>query len=388
VRPDRGAGDRRRLQPLDRLLAGIVIGAALLTLVGIGLLWPEAGPGADASQPDLLSARVLAVETITPATDPVLSPLDASGLIRMRVELLEGPERGLVTDLELPAEGYPEFRVGDVVELFPSFIPGEGAVYFVADFRRLGGLLWLSIAFVGAVVLVARWRGLRSLFGLGLSLWVVIGFMLPAILAGTSPLVVALVGGTAIMLTTLYLSHGFGRMTTAAAVGTLGSLVVTVVIALVAIEGTRLTGFSSDDAALARFAVGDLDLRGLVLAGLIVAALGVLDDVTVSQSSTVFTIHETDPTQTFTRLVARGMRVGRDHIASVINTLFLAYAGASMALLLLFSTSGMPVLELVNSELVAVELVKTIVGSLGLIAAVPLTTVIAAASATVAAPRS
>jgi uncharacterized membrane protein len=117
-----------------------------------------------------------------------------------------------------------------------------------------------------------------------------------------------------------------------------------------------------------------------VLAGLIVAALGVLDDVTVSQASTVFTVHEADPSQSFGQLVARGMRVGRDHIASVVNTLCLAYAGASLGLLVLFSTSGVPVLELVNSEMVAVELVKTMVGSLGLLAAVPLTTVIAAAS--------
>jgi uncharacterized membrane protein len=192
--------------------------------------------------------------------------------------------------------------------------------------------------------------------------------------------VVALVGGTAILLVTLYLSHGLNPMTTAAAVGTLGALVTTVVIALVAIDGTRITGFASEDAVYARFAIGELDLRGLVLAGLIVAALGVLDDVTVSQASTVFTVHETDPEQTFGQLFARGMRVGRDHIASVVNTLFLAYAGASLGLLVLFSTSGIPVRELINTELVAVELVKTMVGSLGLLAAVPLTTLIAAAS--------
>jgi uncharacterized membrane protein len=169
-------------------------------------------------------------------------------------------------------------------------------------------------------------------------------------------------------------------MTTAAAVGTLGALVVTVVLALVAIDGARITGLPDEDAALARFALGELDLRGLVLAGLIVAALGVLDDVTVAQASTVMAVHETDPEQTFGQLVGRGMRVGRDHIASVINTLFLAYAGASLGLLVLFSTSGLPASELINSELVATELVRTMVGSLGLLAAVPLTTVIAAAS--------
>ena len=375
--PEAPAGGVR----LGRLLVAIVVLAGVLALSGIALLWPG---GLDLGTPDqepLVGARVLDVEVIEQAGPSAsLSPLDASGLILLEVEILEGESAGTVLVLDLPAEGYPEFRVGDVVELIASDIPGQGTTWFVTDVRRLGALGWLMLAFVGGVLMVGRWRGLRALAGLAISLWVVIGFMVPAILSGSSPPVVALVGGTAILLVTLYLSHGLNPMTTAAAVGTLGALVVTVVIALVAIDGTRITGFASEDAVFARFAIGELDLRGLVLAGLIVAALGVLDDVTVSQASTVFAVHEADPSQSFAQLVARGMRVGRDHIASVVNTLFLAYAGASLGLLVLFTTSGLPVRELVNTELVAVELVKTMVGSLGLLAAVPLTTVIAAAS--------
>jgi len=366
---------------LGRALAAIVVAAAVLALAGMAVLWPGSLVVDASDQPQLVGGRVLAVEVVDAPGDPTgMSPLDAGGLILLDVEIIEGPSAGQVLALDLPAEGYPEFRVGDIVELLPSDIPGQGETWFVTDIRRLGALGWLALAFVGGVLAVGRWRGLRALIGLGLSLWVVIGFMLPAILAGSSPPVVALVGGTAILIITLYLSHGFNAMTTAAAVGTLGALVTTVVIALVAIDGTRITGFASEDAVYARFALGELDLRGLVLAGLIVAALGVLDDVTVSQASTVFTVHEADPSQSFSQLVTRGMRVGRDHIASVVNTLFLAYAGASLGLLVLFSTSGLPVRELVNTELVAVELVKTMVGSLGLLAAVPLTTLIAAAS--------
>ena len=375
--PDAQAGRRT----LGRALVAVVVLAGVLALAGMAVLWPGTLQLDAPEQPALIGGRVLAVEVVeAPGIADGLSPLDAGGLIMLDVEVIEGESAGLVLALDLPAEGYPEFRVGDVVELLPTDIPGQGVTWFVTDIRRLGALGWLALAFVGGVIAVGRWRGLRSLVGLGLSLWVVIGFMLPAILAGSSPPVVALVGGSAILLVTLYLSHGLNAMTTAAAVGTLGALVATVVIALVAIDGTRITGFASEDAVYARFALGELDLRGLVLAGLIVAALGVLDDVTVSQASTVFTIHEADPRQTFGQLVARGMRVGRDHIASVVNTLFLAYAGASLGLLVLFSTSGLPVRELVNTELVAVELVKTMVGSLGLLAAVPLTTVIAAAS--------
>jgi uncharacterized membrane protein len=372
---------------LQRVLAGIVVLAAIATAVGVALLWPPrlAEP---ADVEPLVSGRVLSVEVIADAADAFLgeSALGSTSLILLVVEVLEGTAAGRVIDVELAGEGYPEFRVGDVVELLPSFIPGQGEAWFVADIRRLGALGWLLALFVGGVLLVGRWRGLRALVGLALSLWIVVAFMLPAILAGSRPPVVALVGGTAIMLVTLYLSHGLNRMTTAAAVGTLGALVVTVVIALVAIDATRITGFASEEAVFARFALGELDLAGIVLAGLIVAALGVLDDVTVSQASTVFTLHDADPTQSFSTLVLRGMRVGRDHIASVVNTLFLAYTGASLALFVLFSTSGLPVLELINSEQVAVELVKTLVGSMGLLAAVPLTTVIAAASVAGTAP--
>lgn len=363
------------------MLAGIVVLAALATAVGLALLWPPRLV-APADLEPLVSGRVLSIEVIDGGVDafPGESALGPTALLLLVVEVLDGEALGRIVDVELAGEGYPDFRVGDVVELVPSFIPGEGEAWFVADIRRVGALGWLLALFVGGVLLVGRWRGLRALVGLGLSLAIVVAFMLPAILAGSHPVLVALVGGTAILIVTLYLSHGLNAMTTAAAVGTLGALVVTVVIALVAIDATRITGFASEEAVFARFALGELDLAGIVLAGLIVAALGVLDDVTVSQASTVFALHDADPSQSFSDLFLRGMRVGRDHIASVVNTLFLAYTGASLALLILFSTSGLTVLELINSEQVAVELVKTLVGSMGLLAAVPLTTVIAAAS--------
>lgn len=297
----------------------------------------------------------------------------------IQIELRDGPNAGELILLEgLMLDGYPELASGDRVLLDRVPDPSGGVQYLITDLER-SSTLWLLVGlFLVAVIAVGRWHGLRSLLGLGLSLVIVVAFVVPAILAGRSPALVALVGAVTIMIITLYLVHGVNEMTTAAIVGTTAALVITVGLGVWFVSQSRITGFASDDAIFASFAVGGLDLQGLVLAGLIIAALGVLDDVTISQASTVFVLHDTDPSLRWTTLFGRAMRVGRDHIASVVNTLFLAYAGASLALLVLFSTSGVSTAELLNSEIIAEELVKIIVGSLGLIAAVPITTALAA----------
>jgi uncharacterized membrane protein len=205
-------------------------------------------------------------------------------------------------------------------------------------------------------------------------------FLVPAILQGRNPLAVALVGAFFVMLATLYLCHGFNRKTTTALVATATALCLTALLGLAFAELGELTGLSSEETQLVQASVAGLNLRGLVLAGLVIGALGVLDDVTVSQAATVFALHHADPTQGWRALFRSGMGVGRDHIASVVNTLVLAYAGASVPLLILFATGGLPFTEIVNAEYVAQEVVKTLVGSIGLVAAVPLTTALAAAA--------
>jgi uncharacterized membrane protein len=362
----------------------VAVGVLLvITLTGLALLWPSSAalPEAGERLEALVDARIVEVSRETADTDGFGG---ASGeLVAVTVELLDGPDEGEVVALPpVPTDGFPDFAVGDRVALERITIGDEGPQYYLRDFQRLPVLGVLVGLFIAAVLAISRWHGLRSLVGLALSLFVVVRFIVPSILAGNNPPLVALVGALAIMIVTLYLTHGVNEMTTAAVVGTGTALTVTVGLALVFIDRGRITGFASDDAVFARFAVDGLDLRGLVLAGLIIAALGVLDDVTISQSSTVFALHDTDRTLSFGSLFARAMVVGRDHIASVVNTLFLAYAGASLALLVLFSTGGLPVTELLNSELLAEEIIKTVVGSLGLIAAVPLTTALASLVAT------
>lgn len=355
------------------LVGVLVVG----TVVGMVLLWPSADrlPEPTAPPEPLVSGRIVDLEHFQGEPDEFIGSSGES--VRLAVELTDGPGAGEVVTIEAPVEGYPTFDVGDEVELATSEIDGV-VDYYVVDFDRSSSLLWLLAVFAGAVILVGRWQGLRSLVGLALSLLVVTTFIVPGILAGRSPFAVALVGALAVMLTSLYLAHGVNEMTTTAVVGTALALGVTIGLGSFFIEAGELTGYASEEANLARFAVEGLDLKGLVLAGLIIAALGVLDDVTVAQASTVFQLHEADRQQGWGQLFTRAMQVGRDHIASTVNTLFLAYAGASLALLVLFSTGGIAVGEIVNSEVVAEEIVKTVVGSLGIIVAVPFTTALAA----------
>ena len=371
---------------VERAHAGLlaVVGVLLVaTVAGMAALWPASPEPLTADDDavdefeDLVDGEILEVEGYVEEPDPDVGLTGA--MLRIDVRILEGPDAGEVVEVQVPREGFPRVSPGDVVALDHAGAPGGEDQYYIADFQRLPTLMWLLGLFVAAVLVISRWHGLRSLVGLALSLLIIVQFVVPAILDGASPPAVALVGAVAVMIVTLYLTHGVRPMTTAAVVGTSAALAVTVALGSFFISRGRITGFASDDAVFARFAVdGALDLQGLVLAGLIIAALGVLDDVTISQSSTVFALHDTDPRLGWSSLFRRAMVVGRDHIASVVNTLFLAYAGASLALLVLFSTGGLRVGEIVNSEVLAEEIVKTVVGSLGLILAVPFTTALAA----------
>jgi uncharacterized membrane protein len=218
--------------------------------------------------------------------------------------------------------------------------------------------------------------------GLAASLAVVIFFVVPAILDGRPPLAVALAGGVAVMLVTIALAHGLGAKSIAAALGTAFSLALTVGLALLFTNLTHLTGFSSEEAVLLNATGAGVSFKGLVLAGMVIAALGVLDDVTVSQASTVMALRRAHPGQTLGQLYRGALEVGRDHVAATVNTLVLAYAGASLPILLVFSVGATPFADAVNGEAVAEPIVATLVGSIGLIAAVPITTALAALLAT------
>jgi uncharacterized membrane protein len=239
----------------------------------------------------------------------------------------------------------------------------------------------LAIFFVAIVLLFARLRGALSLLGLGASLALVLLFLVPAILDGKSPIAVAIVGSLAVALITIPLAHGRGPKTLAAVLGTAASLLLTALLAWIFTKAAHLTGFSNQEAAYLDLAGADISLEGLVLAGMVIGALGVLDDVTVSQASTVMAVRSANPALGFRALFAAAQRVGRDHVSATVNTLVLAYVGASLPVLLIFSSSDLGFGQTLSTELVATQVVATLVGSIGLIAAVPLTTALAVALA-------
>ena len=364
---------------------GRVILAALGLLVaavlaGVVALWPSDAQRLGPAAPDPEIAEVRAV-------DDVGCQLSQRGRCqRLSAQLLSGPDDGRTTVLTLPGtELAPRIERGDRIRVLRNEIPegaqGAAEAYSFSDFERRTPLAVLAVLFGVLVVALARWKGLRSLLGLAASLLIVTQFMVPAILAGSSPLAVALVGALAVMLVTIGLAHGTGVTSVAAVAGSTLSLLVTTLLAALFAGAAHITGFSSEEATLLlggqAGGTAGLSLSGLVLAGIVVGALGVLDDVTVSQASTVLALRRADPAQPLRRLAGEALAVGRDHLSATVNTLVLAYVGAALPVLLIFESTGTSFGEAAGRETVAAEIVAMLVGSIGLVLAVPLTTLIA-----------
>jgi uncharacterized membrane protein len=250
----------------------------------------------------------------------------------------------------------------------------EGSEYVFLEPDRRAPLLVLAGVFALAVVALGRWRGATALVGLIATLLVLFLFVVPAILDGRDPLLVSLVGSVVIAFAALYLSHGVNVRTTVALLGTLGGLLCAASFAIVFMDIAEISGFASEEALFLTALGTNLDLGGLILGGMMIGALGAIDDITVTQASAIWELRSADPSMSRRRLVRSGLRIGRDHVASTVNTLVLAYAGASMPVLVLFVLSDQPASTVANGEIVATEIVRTLVGSLGLIASVPITT--------------
>jgi uncharacterized membrane protein len=239
-------------------------------------------------------------------------------------------------------------------------------------------MIWLTLLFVALTAAIGRWVGVRSLLGTAFSILVIVRFVLPRILAGHHPVTVSIIGAIVMMAPSLYLVYGWRPKTHAAVIGLAICLVITWILTALFVAWAHVTGFGHHEVAFLIDALsGEIDTRGLVLGGIILGTLGVLDDVAIGQSSAIFELHTANPDLSWTALFRHGMVIGRDHIASMVNTLLLAYAGASLPLFLLLRLYQEPLSFLLNRELMVQEIIRTLVGSMGLMMAVPVTSTIA-----------
>lgn len=369
--------------PAGRLSVALVALLAAGTAAGLILLWPGT-VDAQLNQGLVAATESGSIERVETFRCP--APAAAPGDCReVTVRVLSGPDDGETTAIALAPGGLdPELAVGDEVRLSPGASGPADATpntYVINDFERGPPMLYLALGFAALVILFGGLRGALSLVGLALSLALVIVFVVPAILTGEPPLAVAIVGSLAVMLVTIPLAHGFGAKSVAALLGTAVSLVLTVALAVLFTDLTHLTGLSSETATLLQTGDAGLSVQGLLLAGMVIAALGVLDDMTISQASAVLALRRASPGLGFAELYRRAIEIGRDHVSALVNTLVLAYVGASLPVLLLFASGELGLVEAANVELIAKEIVATLVGSIGLIAAAPITTALAAVMA-------
>jgi uncharacterized membrane protein len=368
------------LLSLPRGVLALVAALLLATAGGMVVLWPDGS--SDLELDAGLRTATFDAEIVGFNTAPCQNP-EAKDCVRVSAKLLGGPDEGRTVQFAVgETTSDPDLHEGDRVRLSRNEVPPGAAApldpYSFSDFDRRGPMLWLLLFFAVAVVVFGRLRGLLSLIGLGLSVAVIVLFIVPAILDGRSPVGVALVGSMAVMFATMALAHGIGAKSVAASLGTAASLLLTTGLAIFFTELANITGFSSEEATLLGGVAGELSLSGLVLAGIVIAALGVLDDLTISQASSVMALRHANPAYGARELYRRAVAIGRDHVAATVNTLVLAYVGASLPVLLVFSVGGVPFADAINREAVSQQVIGTLVGSVGLIVAVPLTTAIAA----------
>jgi uncharacterized membrane protein len=325
----------------------------------------------------IMGVAVYASEQTLEAT--IVSFQENAGNLVLEINTGTMVGRRIVVPINTNSINQPDYRVGQrVIVSAMQDVEGQEVFYITDTVRRLP-LLILFLTFFAVTVVIARWRGITSMLGMALSFFIIFQFVLPQILSGANPVLIAIIGSLIIIPITFYLSHGLNQKTTVAVIGTLITLIITGILATIFVEAAALSGFASEEATFIQSMRPDvINIKGLLLAGIIIGVLGILDDVSVSQASIVNRLKKTNPKLSARELYSQAMDVGRDHISSMVNTLILVYAGASLPLLLLFIDTPRPFLEVINYEIIADEIVRTLVGSIGLILTVPITTIIAA----------
>jgi uncharacterized membrane protein len=301
------------------------------------------------------------------------------------IRLLSGPQKGqtvpasvgsLVGSLDLTP---PTYVVGDAVLVSAGTASDNAVNYTIIDYYRMSAAVWLFVGVLVLAVLFAGWRGLGALIGLVLSIIVLAQFIIPQILSGTAPYLVTALGIIIISLPGIYIAHGVSRRTSLALLSTYITLGIAVLLSIIAVQVTRLSGVATENIWFLSQAAPELNIRGLLICGLLISLVGILDDITVSQTAAIHELKRADPTLSTRELYTRGLRIGREHIASLINTLVLVYVGASLLFIVYLTVAfPYPLLVMLNSEMIMEEIIRALVGSGSLILAVPITTILAA----------
>lgn len=301
---------------------------------------------------------------------------------KLDINITSGSKSGtnlIIENGTLPTIQTVKYKPNDKVVITASKDLTGNDIYLISDYVRRDALAFLALIFAGLVVLITGKKGIKALFGLAVSFLVIFTVILPNLLAGKDPVLTAITGCLIIVPITFYLSHGINRKTHIAVLSTLIALGITGVLANYFVDLAHLTGYAAEEASFIQYAQqGTLNIQGILLAGIIIGVVGILDDITISQSAVVFELKHASPSLKFAELYKKAMNVGKDHIASVVNTLVIVYAGAALPLLMLFVVNPQPFSAVINQEMVAEEVVRTLIASIGLILAVPLATVLAA----------
>lgn len=397
------------------LLWAILTPILIATVVALVVLWPHGRPptalatGGNEVAGDLVSAQVRSASSTTceaESSDRLPDGTIPSTAVCASViaRITSGPDQGEDVTVNVPPQVYRAgISPGDRIDLNlfapldeaeaaaasesnPDALP-NGNVYAWVDFSRGLPLTVLAGLFTILVVGVARLRGLAAIAGLAIAYLTIVKFMIPALRFGENAVAVAVVGAIAVMTVVLYLAHGVSAKTTTALLGTIFGLALSGVLAAWAASAAHLTGLSSEDNYVLSQLTGGLDLSGIIVCGIIVAGLGVLNDVTITQASAIWEVHGHAPQLGVRALFTSGMRVGRDHLASTVYTIAFAYAGAALPTLILIDLYQRPWAQVLTSGQIAEEIVRTLVGSIGLILAIPVTTLIAALVVTAGRPR-
>ncbi|GAB2522513.1 hypothetical protein GCM10027167_26840 [Nocardia heshunensis] len=388
------------------MVVGLLAVIGLAVIAGLIWLWPSsqhvdiplpmqgAGGGAVATQ-----AATVIKQDLGPCgsgtagqvldQEPELLPAAQRQCTRSVVSIESGADQGkwamLVTS---PGPDQAHLQVGDKIRIAPQSVPKDPTKpvgtdnplvtsYTFNDYARGMPLIIIVVLFAVVIIAVARWRGLRALIGLVIAFGVLVFFLLPAMLAGEPAIPVAVVAGAVILYAVLYLAHGVNLRTSSALLGTLTSMALAAGLSWAALKATRLTGLSEEQNTNVAAYIQHVSITGLLLAGFIIGSLGVLNDVTITQASAAFELAAIDEKANRRSIFAAAMRVGRDHIASTVYTLVLAYAGGALPLLLLFSVAGRPITDVLTSDAVGIEIARAAVGGIALALSVPLTTAIA-----------